>query len=304
MTPMASQPIIELIDLHRRLDGQPVLSGVTAQLESGTVVALLGKNGAGKTTLLETALGFGFPDSGQALVWGAPAVSMTAATKRRIGFVPQVDELLPRLSATGHLILQRKLRSHWDQALVERLCREWEIPMDRATGKMSVGQRQKLAIVLAMAHQPELLVLDEPVAALDPLARRQFLQELVNIAADEHRAIVFSSHIVSDMERIASHVWMLGQGSLAWCGDLDRLKDSVVRLSIDADEPLPSDLSLPHTLAGEVRGRQAWLVVSHWQDDKLPTLSEQLRARIRVDHLGLEDIFLHMNGSQKSGEAA
>ena len=107
---------------------------------------------------------------------------------------------------------------------------------------MSVGQRQKLSILLALGHRPDLLILDEPVASLDPVARRQFLEQIVEVAADGSRSVVFSSHIVSDIERLANRIWILKDRRMYWRGDFDSLKRSVVRVHVRAVQPLPRDL--------------------------------------------------------------
>lgn len=176
---------VSLHNLQRKLDSTLILKGISAEVLPGQVIALLGKNGSGKTTLLETILGFGFPSTGSASLWDVAATDIAGDIKQRIGFVPQQDELLSSLTGKEHLRLFKSFRPRWNQQLVDRLTIEWTIPMDLNTGKMSVGQRQKLSILLALAHEPELLILDEPVASLDPIARRQFLQQLVDIAADE-----------------------------------------------------------------------------------------------------------------------
>jgi ABC-2 type transport system ATP-binding protein len=284
-----------LKNLQRQFSGVTILKGINAEVLPGQVIALLGKNGAGKTTLLETILGFGFPAGGEAKLWLVDATQMDSETKQRIGFVPQQDELLPSLTGSDHLKLFKSFRKHWNQLLMDKLVAEWAIPMTMATGKMSVGQRQKLSILLALAHEPELLVLDEPVASLDPIARRQFLQQLVDIAADENRAVIFSTHIVSDVERVANQVWMLREGVLAYQGGLDELKESVARVTLIAAEKLPQTLDLPDLINQTIQGNRAQLTFINWSVEREPLLVRQFAARVEVQYLSLEDIFLEMN---------
>jgi ABC-2 type transport system ATP-binding protein len=286
---------VSLNNLHRQFSDVTILKGINAEVSPGQVIALLGKNGAGKTTLLETILGFGFPSGGTAKLWGVDATQMTGAIKQRIGFVPQQDELLPSLSGSDHLQLFKSFRVHWSQPLVDKLVAEWMIPMDMVIAKMSVGQRQKLSILLALAHEPELLILDEPVASLDPIARRQFLQQLVEIAADEQRTVIFSTHIVSDVERVANQVWMLRDGVLAYQGGLDELKESVARVTLVAAENLPQTLVLPDLINQKIHGNQAHLTFSNWSVEREQLLARQFAARVEVQYLGLEDIFLEIN---------
>lgn len=292
-----SQKNIAVIDkLQRQLQGLTVLNDINAEIKTGDVIGLLGKNGAGKTTLLETLLGFGLPAFGKVELWEEPAHQLSADNKHRIGYVPQTDELLLMMNGADHLQLYRSLRPHWNQSLVERLCEEWEIPLGRLARKMSVGERQKLSIVLAMAHEPELLVLDEPVAALDPLARRKFIQQLVDVAADERRCIVFSSHIVSDMERIANRIWLLNNGGLVWQEGQDELKESVVRISWrNQGQPRPQ---LEGILHYEQQAHNSLLVCRDWSPAKQQAAEQQLDTPVQVDFLGLEDIFLYVSESR------
>lgn len=286
---------VSLQHLQRSIGGVSILNGLTADVCSGQVIALLGKNGAGKTTLLETILGFGFPSFGSAKLWGVDAAAVAGDTKQRIGFVPQQDELLPSLTVQEHINLFKAFRTRWNDLLVNRLVNEWQIPLATPSGKMSVGQRQKLSILLAIAHEPELLILDEPVASLDPLARRQFLQQLVDIASDENRTVIFSTHIVSDVERVANQVWMLREGSFSYQGELDALKESVARVTLIAESPFSNNLNLPHLLSQKMYGNRAQLTFKAWEPERAQRLAQQFSAQVEVEYLSLEDIFLEMN---------
>jgi ABC-2 type transport system ATP-binding protein len=287
--------MIQIKKLQRSFDGVTVLKGINAQVEPGQVIALLGKNGAGKTTLLETILGFGFPSFGEVKLWGLPATDIEDATKQRIGFVPQQDELMGNLTGREHVDLFAAFRPKWNQVLAERLIADWMIPMDMLLNKMSVGQRQKLSILLALAHEPELLVLDEPVASLDPIARRQFLQQLVEVAADEKRAVIFSTHIVSDVERLANQVWMLRDGELSYQGDLDRLKESVARISFTADPELMKDQKIPNAIRQRQQGGHMLATIMPWQPDMEKKLAQQFNTELKVEFLSLEEIFVEIN---------
>lgn len=287
--------LVSLHQLQRKLGGITVIKDISALVEPGQVVALLGKNGAGKTTLLETILGFGFPSAGEAVLCGVNAASIDGAIKQRIGFVPQQDELLAGLNGNEHLDLFKAFRKTWNQNLVDQLIAEWLIPVDISVAKMSVGQRQKLSILLALAHEPELLILDEPVASLDPIARRQFLQQLVEIAADEKRAVIFSTHIVSDVERVANQVWMLRDGELAYQGGLDELKESFVRVTLIANQTFTQKINWPNVIRQKNNGNQSVITFEHWQSEMEQLLAQEFSVDVRIEYLGLEDIFLELN---------
>lgn len=288
--------LIELKKLQRQFGGVSILKGINAAVLPGQVIALLGKNGAGKTTLLDTILGFAFPSFGESRLYGVDATQINSAIKQRIGYVPQQTELLPAQTAAEHLALFKSFRPNWNQQLVDKLAAEWLIPLDQRVGRMSVGQQQKLSILLALAHEPELLILDEPVASLDPIARRQFLQQLIEIAADEKRAVIFSTHIISDVERVANQVWMLRDGNLVYQGGLDELKESLARLTIYSANNLPARLPLSNVIRQRVSGNQALVTLAQWQPELQQQIAQQFSAQVEVEYLSLEDIFLEMNG--------
>jgi len=164
------------------------------------------------------------------------------AIKHRIGFVPQQDELLETMTGSEFLRLISKFYARWNHDLIARLAREWDVPLRRPARKLSVGQRQKLSILAALGHEPELIILDEPVASLDPLARRTFLQELIDMVSDGERTILFSTHIVSDLERIANRVWILKDGKLVIDEALDNLKESTIAIRQAAGGALPTGI--------------------------------------------------------------
>jgi ABC-2 type transport system ATP-binding protein len=290
-----AQPVVNAQGLSKRFGARQVLTGVTAAVARGDVVGVLGKNGAGKTTLLEILLGFSPSTEGSAEVFGEPSMRLSESAKAKIGFVPQQDELVDILTGQHQLNLTAAFHRHWDGALVDRLAAHWEVPLDRRISKLSVGERQKLSLLLALGHGPELLVLDEPVASLDPIARRHFITELVDSARGPLRTVLFSTHIVSDLERVANKVWIVKDGRLAWSGDLDTLKESVVRLHIHARRTLPADLPVPNALSTRVAGTNATVAATDWNESKRSALAERLDAELEIENLGLEEIFVEMH---------
>jgi ABC-2 type transport system ATP-binding protein len=183
----------------------------------------------------------------------------------------------------------------WDSSLIARLCGEWGVDLNARIKSMSVGERQKLSILLAFGHKPELLILDEPVASLDPIARRQFLEQLLTISADGERSIVFSSHIVSDIERLANRIWILKEGRLDWQGDLDSLKESIVRLHIRSTAPDLPAFKIPGVLNLRRDGAFATAVVRDWTPEAQETLEKSASVHIEVETLGLEEIFVELH---------
>ena len=290
-----TEAILAARQLGKAFDGRQVLADISANVAPGSVIGVLGKNGAGKTTLLEIALGFSPASSGSVQLWGHESVSLPSPVKGRIGYVPQYDELVPVLTGAQQIALTASLHRNWDHELIARLAKEWEVPLERRISVLSGGERQKISMLQALGHRPDLLVLDEPLASLDPIARRSFLRQLLEITADQTHAVIFSSHIVSDLERVANEVWILREGRMAWQGELDALKDSVVRLHLRAREPLPERIGMAHTLHEQVNGLTATVSVSRWRPEEAHSLATLFHAEIEVEPLDLEDIFLEMH---------
>ncbi|WP_374434695.1 ABC transporter ATP-binding protein [Inhella sp.] len=222
--PESAPPVqIEGLRLAYGRNSRPVLTGLDWQLQPGQVVGLLGRNGAGKTTLLEALLGLREPQAGQVQLFGQPANHLDDAARARIGYVPQQSDLFEDLSPRQLLAYFRSFYPRWNEAKAEGLLSRWELPQDQLIGQLSVGQQQRLSIIRALAHEPDLLVLDEPVASLDPLGRRDFLRELVEQVLDRGTTVVFSTHILSDLERVAFNVAFLKGGRISLQGPLDEL---------------------------------------------------------------------------------
>ena len=224
---------VEASNLSKAFGAKQVLRDVSFGVSPGDVIGVLGKNGAGKTTLLELMLGFTPPSGWAVRVFGHDSCKLPGDIKARVGFVPQQDELLGQLTVADQLRVIASFYPRWDSDLITRLCGEWSLDMRARIKSMSVGERQKLSILLAFGHKPDLLILDEPVASLDPMARRQFLEQLVEISTDGARAIVFSSHIVSDIERLATRYDGADEAERQMLESFGKQTRVSLRLSID-----------------------------------------------------------------------
>jgi ABC-2 type transport system ATP-binding protein len=282
-------------NLSKSFGQKQVLQDISFGVSPGDVIGVLGKNGAGKTTLLELMLGFTSPTAGTVSVFGHESYRLPGNAKARVGFVPQQDELLDQLNVADQLRVIASFYPRWDSALIERLCNEWGVNANARIKSMSVGERQKLSILLAFGHQPDLLILDEPVASLDPIARRQFLEQLLTLSTDEQRAIVFSSHIVSDIERLANRIWILKEGRLDWQGDLDSLKESIVRLHIRGSGAELPEFRIPGVLHVRRDGAFATAVVRDWTAEAQDALEKGASVQVEVETLGLEEIFVELH---------
>ena len=296
----AAADAIDVAGLVKRFGTRAVLDSIDLRVPRGQVIGLLGLNGSGKSTLIKCLLGLLKADEGSATVLGTDAWQLADREKARIGYVPQEATLYPWLTVRQTVAYVSSFYSRWDRAWGEELLRRWDLPLGHRVGPLSVGQKQKLALVLALGHRPDLLILDEPVASLDPVARRWFLETVLETAADGAGTVLFSTHITSDLERVASHVALLREGKVMFHDEIDVLKDRVKRLRIEAQADLPADLHLPGTLRQEVRGRQAIVTVDGVDAPLVAGVRERFAAEVVVDNLNLEEIFLELH----DGEAA
>jgi ABC-2 type transport system ATP-binding protein len=229
--------------LSVRYDEVTVLAGIDVTIPRGAVVALVGRNGAGKSTLLRCMVGLSVPERGEVNVLGCPALALDDPTRARIGYVGQTPDLLDWVSVWEHVRYIGSFYAAWDERRARELLIRFGLADDRRVAKLSVGEQQKLSIVLALAHDPELVLMDEPVASLDPLARRDFLRALFERRAEQDaRTVVLSSHLLTDLERVASHVLFLRDGTLQWFGEHDALSEHVRVLALGAALPLQPGL--------------------------------------------------------------
>jgi ABC-2 type transport system ATP-binding protein len=218
--------IIEFNGVSRAyVDNVPVLNGISFTSDAGEVIGLLGKNGAGKTTLLHIAMGMLEAQDGQVQVFGLDPRRDTVAVKRRVGFVSE-DQALPSFFTANQVLdVHRGLFPTWDESLARDVIARFDLPTDRKVGKMSKGQARQLALLCAVAHRPELLILDEPAGGLDPHARREFLETSIRLLNETGTTILFSSHHMNDVERMASRLLMLHDGQIWIDSDLDDIRE-------------------------------------------------------------------------------
>jgi len=214
--------VIEASGLGKRYGSTQALRECSLAIPEGHVAALVGPNGAGKSTLLNLAVGLSAPSEGDLTVLGGRPPGSSAALDG-IAFVAQDAPLYKNLSAGDMLHLTRNLNRHFDQGYAESRLAELGIPLKRKAGRLSGGQQAQLALTLALARHPRLLMLDEPVAMLDPIARHDFMARVLTAAADDGVSVLLSSHVLSELERVADYLIVLSQGRVQMAGQIDNL---------------------------------------------------------------------------------
>lgn len=287
--------VITTSDLQMRFRGCDALRGVDLEIPSGKVFALLGENGAGKTTMIRILTGFQKPTSGQCRVCGLDPTRDALAVRRSVGYVSDQPTLYDWMSVgeIGWFTASFYPDGFLDQ--YRQSIGRYEIPETRKIKHLSKGQRAKVALSLALAHDPELLILDEPTSGLDPMVRREFLESMIERAASG-RTVFLSSHQISEVERVADTIAILHQGRLRCCTPLVELKDSMTELTISLDDSLVALPTLPEpaeVLFEQTQGRQRQMVVKNFAPEMGTLLSEvDGVTSVRGRPMTLEEIFI------------
>ncbi len=284
--------VFEAKELTKKLGDTVALDGVTVAVPRGSIVGLVGKNGSGKTTLLRHLVGLYLPTSGSSVTLGRPSGELGQAELVRIGAVPQENRFLDWMDVAQHIRYVASFYPRWDQEREARLLEDLELRPDAQVGALSPGNVQKLALVLAAGHHPELLVLDEPVSALDPIARGKLLAFLLELLREDEATILISSHVLRDIEQVVDRVICLDEGRLRVSAALDDLKERYAewRLYARAGAELPRHFPEPFVLRQEVNGRQASLLVRRGEAE-LAAFQERYPVEVESRALNLERMF-------------
>ncbi|HBG62430.1 MAG: ABC transporter ATP-binding protein [Omnitrophica WOR_2 bacterium GWF2_38_59] len=287
--------IVEVKSVSKNFNGKSVLNDLSLNVPKGSVFGLLGKNGSGKTTLIKCLLGLLKPQKGEVVTIGDNPLKFKNGTKEKLGYVPQADRIYPWLTVRQAIDYTETFYTVWDAELVNKLVSIWELKETDKVGMLSEGQVQKLSIILSLGHRPELLVFDEPVASLDPAARRQFIKMILDLVADRECTIFFSTHITTDLERVADRVALLKDGKIDFCGGLDELKDEVKRLRVTSKDPIKESIEAEGVLSCEILNNEAVISVRGFNEGMKKQLESKFNAEVQVENLNLEEIFLELN---------
>jgi ABC-2 type transport system ATP-binding protein len=300
---MTEMNVLALTDVHRSFEpGVPVLDGVDLAIDAGEVVGLLGRNGAGKTTLIHIAMGMLQQQQGTVEVFGLDPHRRPVEVKRRIGFVSE-NQILPAfLKAREVIELHRNLFPSWDDEMARELVQRFRIRPNARIKTLSKGQARQVALLCALCHKPELLLLDEPAGGLDALARREFLETSIQALSDTGTTIVFSSHYLSDVERLAGRVVMLHDSKVLIDNSIDELHESFSIALVPHRPQGTSDalLALPECLGVRVRSDAVHAVFRLDPDDACALIAERLGVTDALCRTaGLEEMFIEIAGGER-----
>lgn len=293
MSSHSSAPIMEARGLVKYYEQQCILNNVNLRIEPGVVMGLVGRNGAGKSTLIRCMLGLLTRDAGDCVVFGDPALAIGDSNKARIGYVPQQPEALGWMSVKQMLDFVSCFYPRWDHAFVASTLSRWNINGSTLLSKLSPGERQRIAVLRAMAYHPELLVLDEPAAALDPVARRELLREIAIRAADSGTTVIFSTHIVSDLERVASDIVFVHDQSILLQMPMDSIKEDTLCLRLSPEVSALHSDKIPGEISRRFHAdKGVSIILKRDNGDTWPALCSA--PGVRTETLALEDLFIEV----------
>lgn len=293
---MKNENILEVKNLYKSYDGKKnILKNLSFEVKKGAVVGVLGANGAGKTTLIKTILGLLHPSSGDITTIDSDSRDLSETAKAKIGYVSQEVKGLEWMKVSDYLGFIGSFYPRWDKEKLYRLAGEWKLDLNQRVRKLSTGQKQKAAILASMGHSPELYVFDEPVASLDPTSRRDFIKQMIEHNLDQNSTVLFSTHIVSDIERMAADIIFLKEGRILYYGSISDLQERVKKMKIFTEENLKDSLFENHRMKNVVKKAGSYSVLSTEHSEELERNLEEQGYEFTVEELNLEDIFIELN---------
>ncbi|HBC88758.1 MAG TPA: hypothetical protein DCZ94_17590 [Lentisphaeria bacterium] len=289
---MNTESIVKISSLSKNFGNVVALNKINLDIKSGSIIGLLGENGCGKSTLLRNIVGLYLPDSGTCETLGQSAKDLDGDTLSKIGYVHQDADLISWLKVPSLISYVSSYYKNWNKDLVDKFVRDFEIPMNRMIGGLSPGEKQRISILIAIAFEPKLLILDEPAAALDPLARMKFLDTLMEYIQTPDRTIIISSHILTDIEKIIDHAVIMHRGHVIRDCTFDDLKEEFVELTLTSTSAdLPDKIPFEGIVSCRKDKKRAVLTVKNTGLDKIRELEDSLSCKIESRHLSLEEIY-------------
>jgi len=293
-SPLPDEPIV-FANLWKVYGRKLAVAGLDLTVRKGEVVALLGRNGAGKTSAIKALLGHARIDHGRALLCGHESTALPPVVRRRVGYMAEGNHLDPWRTVAGLVRFTSSFYPRWNHAIAARLLNDFGLPPDQKVGRLSNGQRGQLALALALGPDPDVLVLDDPMLGLDAVVRSEFFGTIAEVLSSRERAVLFTSHILPDVERIADRIFILADGQVIAAGTLAELARRVRRFNLRLPEKVTLPPGLPGLLSSRADGRGSIVVVT----DDAPLRALQPEA-MEESPMNLEEIFIALTGSRLS----
>ncbi len=284
--------IIRTTSLCKAYGAQMAVDGLDLFIKPGAAVGLLGPNGAGKSTTINMLLGLASPTTGTVSVLGMDPALEGASVRQRVGYVPERHHIYGWMTVEDVLGFTRSFYPTWNDTLCEDLVRQYALPPGKKVKQLSQGMGTKLSLILALAHEPELLILDEPTTGLDPIARDEFVEAVGHLLDRYEKTILFSSHNLGDVERIADTIAIMDEGKLLAQRPKTELIQSTKRIRVSLNKPNGKPESPDETILSELEGLEWSLTMSGWSPEKLARLQQVEDVdSVQVSDMALEDIF-------------
>lgn len=285
---------IETAGVCRAFGGVNVLRDLTLRVPRGGIYGFLGRNGSGKTTVIKILAGLLKADSGSVRVLDRAPMDFTPGDRQKLGYMSE-KQILPNLKVGKLIAFCAPFYPRWDHELVRRLMERFQIDPKKKVATLSQGTQRQVAFILALAQRPELLILDEPASTLDVVARREFLDEILELLRQSGSTVFLSTHILSDVERVADHIGILVDGALKISEPLDELKESVRQIRFHSFQSPPREFTLPGAFRTTRSGNE-FLVTARVSDESLlARVARDAGAQYEVASLNLEDIFVEIS---------
>lgn len=296
-SPSSAEAVVSVTDLYRRFGTNVALDNVSLYVPRGGVFGLVGENGAGKTTLIKHLLGLLRADAGTVRVFGLDPVANPVAVLGDIGYLSEEPDLPGWMRVDELIRYMKAFYPNWDSAYAEKMRVQFGLAGGQRVKTLSKGQKAKAGLLVAQAHRPALLLLDEPSSGLDPLVRRDILEAVIRTVADEGRTVFFSSHLLEEIERVSDHIAMLHQGKIVLCGPLDEIKGQHRRFTLHFEKALEKPPMIAGAMAVSGNGKE-WSVVCNGARQQIRAIVAKLGAQIVGEHApSLNEIFVAHAGA-------
>ncbi len=290
--PNKNNLVLEIKQVNKRYKKKSVLSDLSINIEAGQIIGLVGRNGAGKTTLIESIMGLKEIESGEITLWQQSLGDLPQKQKELIAFVPQDGIGFEWMRVGQYLEYFGGFFHQWDKSYSDDLVNRWKIDKKSRIADLSGGQQQILQVIQALSIKPQLLILDEPVAHLDPNMRRQFLSELVGLTCELGTTVLFSTHIISDLERIASHIALLNNGKIEHFYELEELKAHAASLLFE--NAVADQQQFAHLINWQSFNQGSKAILANPNGPSIKAIEQQLNIKIQSQPLSLEDWYLEV----------
>jgi ABC-2 type transport system ATP-binding protein len=301
---MYGELAVETRNLWRKFGKFEAVKNVSLSVPKGTVFGLLGVNGAGKSTIIKMAMGHLRPTSGEIRVLGRTLGEDLIEIRKRVAYVSENRYLYEWMTVGESLRFTRAFHETWDERKAAELLKRFSLPPEKKVRQLSRGNRARLCLLLALSFNPELIILDEPTSGLDPIVRRDFIENIVTEIADEGKTVLFSSHIVEEIERVADYVGIINEGELLLVSTIDDIKASYKRVRYATNGTRPEVAGVPGVLAVENGRHEQVLTVRAWGDETLSALGERGVKNPEVLPISLEDIFVNTVRAERERRAS